>query len=128
MRVSDLVAGNCARTIYRITSTNRAVAAKREWAGLKRVATYPTEKNDKQQALVAASQRLLLAHPPALDRGSAYGAPSAKAMRYGSAIADTKKIRRSAAAPTTSAIQVRRNFDEGVCSLVMLPNVLSDDR
>lgn len=71
MRVSDAVAGNCARKTYRTTSTNRAVAAKCEWAGLMRVATYPTENTDKQQALVAASQRLLSAHARALDRGSA---------------------------------------------------------
>ena len=105
-----------------MTRANKEIVANCERGGLKRFAMYPTANSARQHALVAASQRLLLAQPLARERGSANGAPSASAMRNDSASIDPKKIKRSANVPVSKATHVRRYFGEEFGSLFMLHN------
>lgn len=123
MRAMDLVAGNCAEKTYRMTKAKSAIAATRERPGLNRFTTYPTAAKANEHALVATSQRLLFPQPLALDRGSANGALSARAMRNGSAKTEAQNSIKSATLPTSNATHVRRNLEEGFGSLFMLHNV-----
>ena len=120
IRTADRVAGNCAKKTYRMTSATSAITANCERSGLKRFATYPTASSKKQHELVAASQSLLSAHPPALERGSVNGVPSARPIRNGSASIETTKITSSESSPANKATQVRRYFGEEFKSLFIL--------
>src|SRR4051812_7040701 len=86
-----------------MTNISSVIGAIHERAGLNPFATNPMVSRAREQTKIEISQTLLLAHPLALDRGSALIDSIASAIRTGSSMIDAKKSPMRAIVPMSIA-------------------------